>query len=60
MRCSRGQMAASRLPPERSNASGGQITLRNSRRLEAAMRSSRLPYVRTLGNFDFSFQPSEP
>ena len=35
-----------------------QISLRNSRRLEAAMRSSRLPYVRTLENFDFSFQPS--
>ena len=35
-----------------------QIALRNSRRLEAAMRSSRLPYVRTLENFDFSFQPS--
>ena len=35
-----------------------QIALRNSRRLEAAMRSSRLPYVRTLDTFDFSFQPS--
>ena len=35
-----------------------QIALRNSRRLEAAMRSSRLPYVRTLENFDFAFQPS--
>ena len=35
-----------------------QIALRNGRRLEAAMRSSRLPYVRTLENFDFSFQPS--
>ena len=28
-----------------------QIALRNSRRLEAAMRSSRLPYVRTLTDF---------
>ena len=36
----------------------GQITLRNSRRLEAAMRSSRLPCVRTLADFDFAFQPS--
>ena len=34
-----------------------QIALRNSRRLEAAMRSSRLPYVRTLTDFDFAFQP---
>ena len=32
-----------------------QIELRNGRRLDAAMRSSRLPYVRTLGGFDFSF-----
>lgn len=37
---------------------GAQIALRNSRRLEAAMRSSRLPAVKTLGDFDFSFQPS--
>jgi DNA replication protein DnaC len=35
-----------------------QITLRNNRRLEAAMRSSRLPAVKTLADFDFSFQPS--
>ena len=35
-----------------------QIALRNSRRLEAAMRSSRLPYVRTLTDSDFAFQPS--
>ena len=35
-----------------------QIALRNSRRLEAAMRSSRLPCVRTLADFDFAFQPS--
>ena len=37
---------------------GAQITLRNNRRLEAAMRSSRLPAVKTLADFDFSFQPS--
>ncbi len=37
---------------------GAQITLRNNRRLEAAMRSSRLPAVKTLTDFDFSFQPS--
>jgi DNA replication protein DnaC len=35
-----------------------QIQLRNNRRLQAAMRSSRLPAVKTLGGFDFSFQPS--
>ncbi len=37
---------------------GAQITLRNNRRLTAAMRSSRLPAVKTLAAFDFSFQPS--
>ena len=37
---------------------GAQITLRNNRRLQAAMRSSRLPAVKTLEDFDFSFQPS--
>src|ERR1041384_1021584 len=35
-----------------------QISLRNNRRLQAAMRSSRLPIVKTLESFDFSFQPS--
>lgn len=35
-----------------------QVTLRNNRRLQAAMRSSRLPAVKTLDSFDFSFQPS--
>ena len=37
---------------------GAQISLRNNRRLEAAMRSSRLPAVKTLAEFDFTFQPS--
>jgi DNA replication protein DnaC len=37
---------------------GAQIMLRNNRRLQAAMRSSRLPTVKTLEDFDFSFQPS--
>ena len=37
---------------------GAQINLRNNRRLQAAMRSSRLPAVKTLDQFDFSFQPS--
>ena len=35
-----------------------QISLRNSRRLQTAMRSSRLPAIKTLADFDFSFQPS--
>lgn len=37
---------------------GAQINLRNNRRLQAAMRSSRLPAVKTLADFDFTFQPS--
>src|SRR5690606_28273167 len=37
---------------------GAQITLRNNRRLQAAMRSSRLPAVKLLSDFDFTFQPS--
>jgi len=37
---------------------GSQIMLRNNRRLQAAMRSSRLPAIKTLEDFDFSFQPS--
>ena len=35
-----------------------QITLRRERRLIAAMRSSRLPALKTLESFDFAFQPS--
>lgn len=35
-----------------------QITLRNNRRLQTAMRSSRLPAIKTLTDFDFTFQPS--
>jgi len=37
---------------------GAQISLRNNRRLRAAMRSSRLPAVKMLSDFDFTFQPS--
>ena len=37
---------------------GAQIVLRNNRRLDSAMRSSRLPAVKTLAHFDFAFQPS--
>jgi DNA replication protein DnaC len=35
-----------------------QIQLRNNRRLQAAMRSSRLPAVKQLRDFDSTFQPS--
>ena len=35
-----------------------QIGLRNSRRLQTTMRSSRLPAIKTLADFDFTFQPS--
>jgi hypothetical protein len=35
-----------------------QISPRNNRRLQAAMRSSRLPAIKTLSDFDFRFQPS--
>jgi DNA replication protein DnaC len=37
---------------------GAHITLRNNRRLQTAMRASRLPAAKTLTDFDFSFQPS--
>ena len=37
---------------------GAQINLRNNRRLQAVMRSSRLPAVKILSDFDFTFQPS--
>ena len=35
-----------------------QIGLRKHRRLESAMRTSRLPSIKTLDQFDFAFQPS--
>lgn len=37
---------------------GSHIALRNQRRLQTAMRSARLPAVKTLADFDFTFQPS--
>ena len=37
---------------------GAHIQLHNARRLQTAMRSARLPVVKTLADFDFSFQPS--
>lgn len=50
-----GQVSA---PEAIENLLGAQIALRNNRRLQAAMRSSRLPAVKTLSDFDFTFQPS--
>jgi len=35
-----------------------QVSLRNNRRLQTAMRSSRLPAIKTLKQFDCAFQPS--
>lgn len=37
---------------------GSHIQLRNQRRLQTAMRSARLPAVKMLADFDFTFQPS--
>jgi DNA replication protein DnaC len=37
---------------------GAHIELRNARRLQTAMRSARLRAVKTLADFDFSFQLS--
>lgn len=37
---------------------GAQVTLRRQRRLISAMRSSRLPSLKRLDSFDFTFQPS--
>lgn len=37
---------------------GSHTALRNQRRLQTAMRSARLPAVKTLADFDFAFQPS--
>ena len=54
------QIDGGELPPAAAIESllGAQISLRNNRRLLAAMRSSRLPAVKTLREFDFAFQPS--
>jgi DNA replication protein DnaC len=50
-----GHMAA---PEAISAVLQAQISLRNNRRLEAAMRSSRLPAIKQPGDFDFGSQPS--
>jgi len=55
-----GDIDGGRLPGTEaiSRLLAAQITLRNNRRLQTAMRSSRLPAIKTLESFDFSFQPS--
>jgi DNA replication protein DnaC len=40
------------------NLLAAQVALRRERRLISAMRSSRLPGIKRLDTFDFSFQPS--
>ena len=35
-----------------------ELSLRENRRIKAALRMARLPIVKTLAGFDFSFQPS--
>ena len=54
-RCDAGELAG---PQAIDQLLTAHIQLRNARRLQTAMRSARLPAVKTLGDFDFSFQPS--
>ena len=54
-RCDAGELAGAQAIEQLLNA---HIQLRNARRLQTAMRSARLPVVKTLADFDFSFQPS--
>lgn len=35
-----------------------ELSLRENRRIKAALRMARLPILKTLAGFDFSFQPS--
>jgi DNA replication protein DnaC len=54
-RCDAGELVAA---DAMTHLLGAHIQLRNARRLQTAMRSARLPAVKTLTDFDFSFQPS--
>jgi DNA replication protein DnaC len=54
-RCDGGELAG---PQAIDQLLSAHIQLRNARRLQTAMRSARLPAVKTLADFDFSFQPS--
>lgn len=54
-RCDAGELAG---PQAMDQLLSAHIELRNARRLQTAMRSARLPAVKTLADFDFTFQPS--
>jgi DNA replication protein DnaC len=54
-RCDSGQVSAAEALEQ---LLGAHITLRNARRLQTAVRSARLPAIKTLADYDFSFQPS--
>jgi DNA replication protein DnaC len=58
-----GRSNGSRSDIEQKDRSGFRGTgiapaIANNRRLQTAMRSSRVPAVKTLEQFDFAFQPS--
>src|SRR6266567_4070645 len=52
----RAQLAALKMPAALEALD--DIALRNHRRLQTGMRGGRLPAVKTLAGFDFTFQPS--
>ena len=54
-RCDAGELAGGEAMAQ---VLGAHIDLRNARRLQTAMRAARLPVIKTLADFDFSFQPS--
>jgi DNA replication protein DnaC len=54
-RCDSGQVSAAEALEQML---GAHIALRNARRLQTAMRSARLPVIKTLADYDFTFQPS--
>lgn len=54
-RCDAGELAGGEAMTQLLSA---HIDLRNARRLQTAMRAARLPVIKTLADFDFTFQPS--
>lgn len=44
-------------PPRPSGNCAARIVRRSNRRLDSAMRSSRLPAGKALAQFNFAFQP---
>lgn len=55
---SRASTVARSTHPTRSNTDPAESQVRNNRRLQATMRSSRLPAVKQLRDLDFTLQPS--